>query len=218
MKNVIIKFLGLDKIQQENEYLMNKVDNLSKDLYDKDWTHIASNAIDYSSLAENIDAGDVASYVEAESIAEHIDAAELAEYIDAESVAHYVDAESVAEHIDSNDLSRYIEPYEVAKELDINDVMRGIDVREIAELINMDSLIEHANINIDTLAEQVAQRIADRDGMVELVSEEVSNQGVTMDEVKAMVLDFVGDPIEHRIREAILNTEVMVSAKLNINK
>lgn len=212
MKNAIIKFLGLDKIQQENEYLMNKVDNLSQDLYDKDWTYIASDAIDYSSLAENIDTVSVSSYIDAESIAEHIDAAELAEYIDAESVAHYVDTESVAEHIDGNDLSRYIEPYEVAKELDVNDVMKGIDVSEIAELINMDSLIEHANINIDTLAEQVAERIADRDGMQQLVSEEIENQnvGITQDAVQSM--------IHTAIQQFGDSLEVMVSAKLNINK
>lgn len=221
MKNAIIKFLGLDKIQQENAYLINKVDNLSKDLYTKDWTYIASDAIDYSSLAENIDVSSVASYIEASSIAEYIDDAELAEYIDASELAEYIDNESVAEHLSSPSIASYIEPSEVAEYVSFTQIAEHIDneglaycvdAEKVADYISMDNLLEHANINIDTLAEQVAERIADRDGMHQLVSEEIENQnvGITQDAVQSM--------IDTAIQQFGDSLEVMVSAKLNINK
>jgi PHP family Zn ribbon phosphoesterase len=58
----------------------------------------------------------------------------------------------------------------------------------------------------------VADKIADRDGMVELVSEEVENQGV------GISTDAVQSMIDTAIQQFADSLEVMVSAKLNINK
>ena len=78
---------------------------------------------------------------------------------------------------------------------------------------SLESYFEGDNMN--EFASIVADKIADRDGMQQLVSEEVENQGVnaisTADAVQSMIdtscLSSFADSLE-----------VMVSAKLDINK
>lgn len=190
-KQVIINWLGLD-------YVVNKLDNVSEDLYNRDW----SSAINYSELERELRYDRI-----------NISASDVAEEFDTDDIARELDYSSIAYELDS---------YEIASNIDASDIAYNIDKEELAAAVDWDDLIAESlnryfeGEKMNEFAHIVAEKIADRDGMVELVGEEVANQGVTMDEVKAMVLDFVGDPIEHRIREAILNTEVMVSAKLNV--
>jgi hypothetical protein len=190
-KQVIINWLGLD-------YVVNKLDSVSEDLYNKDW----GAEINYRDIERELDYG-------------RFD-------ISSSDVADNFDADDIARELDYNSIAYELDAYEIASNLDTSDIAYSIDKSELATCIDWDDLIAESlnryfeGEKMNEFAHIVAEKIADRDGMVELVGEEVSNQGVTMDEVKAMVLDFVGDPIEHRIREAILNTEVMVSAKLNV--
>ena len=65
---------------------------------------------------------------------------------------------------------------------------------------------------MNDFARVVAEKIADRDGMQELVSEEVENQGV------GISTDAVQSMIDTAIQQFADSLEVMVSAKLNINK
>jgi hypothetical protein len=188
MKNVISKFLGLDKIQTEstnlfnevvtlrdriksleleNHKLINKQVSLQEELHNTDWDEIARDNISLSDLAE---------------------------YIDMYDLASNIDNSDVAYHIDKSDLACYIDASDIASELDMDDVM------------------EHANINIDTLAEQVAERIADREGMQQLVSEELENHASTIS------TDAVESMIHTAIQQFADSLEVMVSAKLNYEK
>lgn len=195
MKNAIIKFLGLDKIQSEVEILRNDNFNLRKLLQDNnqdigklrsalsiledtDWNEIAKDNFSYEDLACSVDMYDLVENLDTSDIAYHIDKDDLARYIDLSDVAAYFDSESIAEHLDYSALQEQI----------------------------TDAL------DIDILAQTVSEKIADRDGMHQLISEEIENQGggVSTDAVESM--------IHTAIQQFADSLEVMVSAKLNINK
>jgi hypothetical protein len=171
MKNVISKFLGLDKIQTEstnlfnevvtmrdriksleleNHKLLNKQVILQEELRSTDWNEVARESISIEDLALSID---------------------------------------------MYDLTCYISTADIAGELDIDDI------------------VEAADLNIDTIAEQVAERIADREGLQHLISEEIDNQGVS-----GVTTDAVESMIHTAIQQFADSLEVMVSAKLNYNK
>jgi hypothetical protein len=184
MKNSIIKFLGLDKIQQENANLQSQVAKLQQrlDVYDKtDFNSIAKDSIDYDDLAQSVDNYDLAHNIDAGDVAYHIDMCDL---------AGYVDHESLAEHMD-------------------------IDLYSLAEHIDYGTLQEKMTdaIDMDILAQTVSEKIADRDGMHQLISEEIENQGVGN-----ISTDAVQSMIDTAIQQFADSLEVMVSAKLNINK
>jgi hypothetical protein len=196
MKNAIIKFLGLDKIQAEVEILRNDNFNLRKLLQDNnqdigklratisiiedtDWDAVARDNISYDDLACSIDIYDLANNMDTSDVAYHIDKDDLARYIDLSDVASYFDTESIAEHID----------YERLQE-------------QLTDALDM-----------DILAQTVSEKIADRDGMHQLISEEIENQGVGN-----ISTDAVQSMIDTAIQQFADSLEVMVSAKLNINK
>lgn len=189
MKNVISKFLGLDKIQTEstnlfnevvtlrdriksleleNHKLLNKQVVLQEELRSTDWNEVARESIRLDDLALSIDMYDLASNI---------------------------DTSDIAYNIDMNDLACYISTADIAGELDIDDI------------------VEAADLNIDTIAEQVAERIGDREGLQHLISEEIDNQGVS-----SVTTDAVESMIHTAIQQFADSLEVMVSAKLNINK
>lgn len=184
MKNVIAKFLGLDKIQQENANLQSQVAKLQQrlDVYDQtDFNSIARDVMDYDALAQSVDNYDLASNIDTSDVAYHIDTSDLAEYVDHESLADHmhVDHYSLAEHIDYGTLQE-----------------------KMTDALDM-----------DILAQTVSEKIADRDGMHQLISEEVENQGagnISTDAVQSM--------IDTAIQQFADSLEVMVSAKLNIKK
>ena len=173
MKNVIAKFLGLDKIQQENANLQSQVARLEKRLshYDEtDFTEIAKETMNYYDIASSVDMYDLAG---------HIDASDIAYNLDTDDVARCLDYESLSEHID----------YRALQE-------------QMTDALDM-----------DILAQTVSEKIADRDGMHQLISEEIENQGagnISTDAVQSM--------IDSAIQQFADSLEVMVSAKLNINK
>ena len=194
MKQFIIKFLGLDKIQQENAYLINKVDNLSDDLYHRDW----SSSINYRELERELDYGKF--NIDAEDIADEFSTDDIAREIDHCAVAGELDLYDVAENIDVGELARYIDKDDIASALDLDDT--------IAEVLDRHFDGEKMN----EFASIVAEKIADRDGMQELVSEEVDNQ------VNSISADAIQSMIDTAIQQFADSLEVMVSAKLNINK
>lgn len=194
MKQFIIKFLGLDKIQQENAYLINKVDNLSNDLYHRDW----SSSINYRELERELDYGRF--NIDAEDIADEFSTDDIAREIDHCAVAGELDLYDVAENIDVGELARYIDKDDIASALDLDDT--------IAEVLDRHFDGEKMN----EFASIVAEKIADRDGMQELVSEEVDNQ------VNSISADAIQSMIDTAIQQFADSLEVMVSAKLNINK
>ena len=189
MKNAIAKFLGLDKIQTETTNLFNEVVSLrdrAKAL-ELENHKLINKQVSLQEELRGTDWDEVArdnfSY---ENLADAIDMYELAENIESSDIAYNIDMNELACHIDTSD---------IAGELDIDEIM------------------ERANINIDTIAEQVAERIADREGLQHLVSEEVDAQGtsgVTTDAVESM--------IHAAIQQFGDSLEVMVSAKLNYEK
>ena len=175
MKNAIIKFLGLDKIQAEVVTLQKRLD-----VYDKtDFQTIAQDVLDYDALAQSVDVYDLASNV---------------------------DTSDVAYHIDHSDLSRYIDHSEIASEFDLERLAEHIDYPALQEQMT-DAL------DMDILAQTVSEKIADRDGMHQLISEEIENQGVGN-----ISTDAVQSMIDSAIQQFADSLEVMVSAKLNINK
>lgn len=200
MKNVISKFLGLDKIQTEstnlfnevvtlrdriksleleNHKLLNKQVVLQEELRSTDWNEVARESIRLDDLALSIDMYDLASNI---------------------------DTSDIAYNIDMNDLACYISTADIAGELDIEDIVENIDYNTIQEHMT-DAL------DIDILAQTVSEKIADRDGMHQLISEEIDNQGVS-----SVTTDAVESMIHTAIQQFADSLEVMVSAKLNYNK
>lgn len=175
MKNAIIKFLGLDKIQAEVVTLQKRLD-----VYDKtDFQTIAQEVLDYDALAQSVDVYDLASNVDTSDVAYHIEHSDVARYIDHSEIASEFDLESLVEHIDYGNLQE-----------------------QMTDALDM-----------DILAQTVSEKIADRDGMHQLISEEIENQGVGN-----ISTDAVQSMIDSAIQQFADSLEVMVSAKLNINK
>jgi hypothetical protein len=121
--------------------------------------------------------------------------------------------DDLANAVDMYDLAENIETSDIAYNIDMNDLACHVSTADIASELDMDEVIEGCGINIDTLAEQVAERIADREGMQHLVSEELDAQGVS-----SVTTDAVESMIHTAIEQFADSLEVMVSAKLNINK
>jgi len=185
MKNAIAKFLGLDKIQTETTNLFNEVVSLR----DRAKSLELDNAKLRSALSELED-------TDWDSIArDSIDYSDLAGSIDMYDLVGHLDNSDVAYHIDKSDLACHIDTSDIASELDIDEIM------------------ERADISIDTIAEQVAERIADREGLQHLVSEEIDAQGVG-----GVTTDAVESMIHTAIQQFADSLEVMVSAKLNYEK
>ena len=177
MKNVISKFLGLDKIQTEstnlfnevvtmrdriksleleNHKLLNKQVVLQEELRATDWNEVARESISINDLALSIDMYDLAGNI---------------------------DTSDIAYNIDMNDLACHISTAEIAGELDIQDIVDNIDYNTIQEHMT-DAL------DMDILAQTVSEKIADRDGMHQLISDEIENQGggnVSTDAIQSMI-------------------------------
>ena len=179
MKKFIIKFLGLDKIQTQLEYITVKHNQLQKEFNDTNWQDIAKDSISTRDIAEQVDMYDLTDNLDSSDIASCIDIQELARCIDKEDLASEFNLEKVAEYIDYGALQQQM----------------------------TDAL------DIDILAQTVSEKIADRDGMHQLISEEIENQGVD-----TISTDAVQSMIDTAIQQFADSLEVMVSAKLNINK
>ena len=123
------------------------------------------------------------------------------------------DYSELAEAIDLYDLAENIENSDIAYNIDMNDLACHISTADVASELDMDEVIEGCGININSLAEQVAERIADREGMQHLVSEELDAQGVN-----GVTTDAVESMIHVAIQQFADSLEVMVSAKLNYDK
>jgi len=181
MKNAIIKFLGIDKIQEENQKLTallhdakKHIERLSRsvnDLEQTDWNEIARDNIDYNDIASSIDMYDL---------------------------VEYIDNSDIAGHIDTED---------VARSLDLSDIVEYIDYNQLQDQMT-------DAIDMDILAQTVSEKIADRDGMHQLISEEIENQGVG----NSVSTDAVQSMIDTSIEQFADSLEVMVSAKLNYEK
>ena len=187
IKTAIINWLGLD-------YVLNKLDNVSDDLYNRDW----SSSINYREIEREMDYGRFG-----------ITAEDIADEFSADDIACELNYYSIACELDTYDIASNIEPSDIASSIDTEDVARYIDFEtQITE--GLESYFEGEKMN--EFARIVAEKIADRDGMQELVSEEVDNQvsSISTDAVQAM--------IDTAIQQFADSLEVMVSAKLNINK
>jgi hypothetical protein len=126
-----------------------------------------------------------------------------------------IDYDSLAYCIDYSELGCNLDNYDVAVNIPLDDLAMCLDYTEVGGNIDYDTLQQHLTdaINIDILAETVSEKIADRDGMHQLISEEIENQGgsgISQDAVESM--------IHNAIQQFADSLEVMVSAKLNINK
>jgi hypothetical protein len=187
IRSAIINWLNLD-------YLFLKVDNLSTDLYNKDW----GAEINYREIEREMDYGRL-----------DISASDIAEEFDTDDIASELDYYSIACELDT---------YDIASNIDTSDIAENIDKEDLASCVDWDDLIADSlnryfeGDRMNEFSRLVADKIADRDGMVELVSEEVENQsvGISTDAVQSM--------IDTAIQQFADSLEVMVSAKLNINK
>jgi hypothetical protein len=126
-----------------------------------------------------------------------------------------IDYDSLAYNIDYSELGYNLDSYDVAVNIPLDDLSMSLDYTEVAGNLDYDTLQQHITdaIDMDILAETVSEKIADRDGMHQLISEEIENQGgggISQDAVQAM--------IDTAIQQFADSLEVMVSAKLNINK
>ena len=187
IKNAIIKWLGFD-------YVINKLDNVAEDLYQTDW----SQHINYRELEREIEYHKFS--ITASDVAEEFSEEDIAYNVDYTSLASELDSYDIASCVEMSDLARYIDKDEVAANIELDD--------DIAS--SLERYFEGEKMN--DFARVVAEKIADRDGMQELVSEEVENQGV------GISTDAVQSMIDSAIQQFADSLEVMVSAKLNINK
>jgi len=190
-KNAIIKWLGLD-------YVVNKLDNVSYDLYNKTWEAEISSCIDYRELERELEYHKI--NISASDVAEEFSEEDIAYNLDYTTIANELDSYDIASSIEMSDLARYIDKDEVAANIDLDDTIAD----SLSRYFEGEKMNEFSRL--------VADKIADRDGMVELVSEEVENQGV------GISTDAVQSMIDTAIQQFADSLEVMVSAKLNINK
>lgn len=209
MKQFIIKFLGLDKIQTDIQFVQrenarlrtllqeanDKASNLYHDLDNKDW----GDDIDYRQLERELDYDRFG--IGSEDVADHFDVDDIARYIDHFAVANELDLYDVSSNIDFGELARYIDKDDVAACIDLDDNIAN----SLMRYFEGEKMNDFANI--------VAEKIADRDGMHQLVSEEIENQNVGN-----ISTDAVQSMIDTAIQQFADSLEVMVSAKLNINK
>lgn len=188
IKSAILKWLGLD-------YVVNKLDNVSTDLYNRDW----GAEINYREIEREMDYGrfDISS----NDIAQEFDTEDIAGELNYYSIASEIDMYDLASNVDVGDIAYAIDKDDLASSMDMDD--------EITK--SLESYFEGENMN--EFARIVADKIADRDGMQQLVSEEIENQGVG-----TISTDAVQSMIDTAIQQFADSLEVMVSAKLNINK
>jgi len=196
MKNAIAKFLGLDKIQTETTNLFNEVVSLRDRAKSLELDNAKlRNAL---SILEDTDWDSIAR--------DSIDYSDLAGSIDMYDLVNYLDMSDIASHIETSDLAGYI---------DASDVASYIDTESVAEQIDYNALQDQLTdaLDVDLLAQTVSEKIADRDGMHQLISEEIENQGVG-----SITTDAVESMIHTAIQQFADSLEVMVSAKLNYEK
>jgi len=189
MKNLINKFLGVDILQEENLKLRSLLMDANKTI---------NKVKEAVSILEDTDWNEVAR--------DNFDYNDLANAIDMYDLAENIETSDIAYNIDMNDLACHISTSDIASDLDIQDIVENIDYSAIQEHMT-DAL------DMDILAQTVSEKIADRDGMHQLISEEIENQGggnVSTDAIQSM--------IDTAIQQFADSLEVMVSAKLNINK
>lgn len=197
MKNAIAKFLGLDKIQTETTNLFNEVVSLRDRAKSLELDNAKlRNAL---SILEDTDWDSIAR--------DSIDYSDLAGSIDMYDLVNYLDMSDIASYIETSDLAGYI---------DASDVASYIDTESVAEQIDYNALQDQLTdaLDVDLLAQTVSEKIADRDGMHQLISEEIENQGIG----NGISQDAVESMIHTAIQQFADSLEVMVSAKLNINK
>ena len=183
MKKFIIKFLGLDKIQTQLEYVTVKHNQLQKEFNHTNWQDIAKDSISTRDIAREVDMYDLTDNLDSADIASCIEVSDVAQYIDYGDLSAEFDLEKVAEYIDYGALQQ-----------------------QMTDALDM-----------DILAQTVSEKIADREGMHQLISEEIDNQGNIMG-VNTVSGDAVQSMIDTAIQQFADSLEVMVSAKLNINK
>ena len=194
MKNAISKFLGLDKIQTQVQILQRENANLRSLLVDAN-DNINALTADKHNLSKRLDVYDETDFTE----------------IAKENMNYY----DIASSVDMYDLAGHVDTSDIAYNLDTDDVARCLDYESISEHIDYRALQEQMTdaLDMDILAQTVSEKIADRDGMHQLISEEIENQGagnISTDAVQSM--------IDSAIQQFADSLEVMVSAKLNINK
>ena len=189
MKNAINKFLGVDILQEENLKLRSLLTDANKTI---------NKVKQVVSLIEDTDWNEVAR--------DNFDYNELASSIDMYDLCENIETSDIAYNIDMNDLACHVSTEDIANDLNMDDIIENIDYGKLQESMT-DAL------DIDILAQTVSEKIADRDGMHQLISEEVENQGVGN-----ISTDAVQSMIDSAIQQFADSLEVMVSAKLNINK
>jgi len=137
------------------------------------------------------------------------------ESISISDIAEQVDMYDLTENLDNSDIASNIDLQELARCIDKEDLARELDIEEVSENIDYGSIQDSFTdaIDMDALAQTVSEKIADRDGMHQLISEEIENQGVG-----TISTDAVESMIHTAIQQFADSLEVMVSAKLNINK
>lgn len=137
---------------------------------------------------------------------ESISIGDIAEQVDMYDLVDNLDSSDIASCIDVEDLAKYIDKEDLARELDIEEISGNIDYGALQDKFT-------DAIDMDALAEAVSEKIADRDGMHQLISEEIENQGVG-----TISTDAVESMIHTAIQQFADSLEVMVSAKLNYDK
>ena len=135
--------------------------------------------------------------------------------ISTRDIAEQVDMYDLTDNLDSSDIASCIDIQELARCIDKEDLASEFNLERVAEYIDYGALQQQMTdaLDIDILAQTVSEKIADRDGMHQLISEEIENQGVD-----TISTDAVQSMIDTAIQQFADSLEVMVSAKLNINK
>ena len=183
MKNVIKRLLGIDLL--ENNVLTMKRENLKL----RDLLSMSNETQNNIQAAVN----DLAEMDWNEIARDEFNYSDLAEAIDLEGLVDNIDTSDIAYNVDIQDLASYIDTQSVADEFDLEEVL------------------EKSEINIDNIAEQVVERIKEREGLQHMLVDNVSDMstepGVNTDSVQSM--------IDNAIQQFADSLEVMVSAKIN---
>jgi uncharacterized protein YajQ (UPF0234 family) len=145
-------------------------------------------------------------------------------YDENKKLSRKISSMDVGVEVDYNELANAISYADLAYDLDYNELSENLDMSDLSISLDYEALAEHIDykslsngiideVDMDDLADTVSEKIADRDGMHQLISEEIENQGgvgINTDAVESM--------IDTKIQQFADSLEVVVSAELNINK
>ena len=123
--------------------------------------YLATLEVDEEAIAEHVE-------VDLELVAEHIEASDLVDYIDLdEALEDALDYDQVADYVDMHNLADHICKYDLASEIDKYEIAEAMDKDDIASALDPCPSDIAAHIELQDLADYVADEPALLQGVIE---------------------------------------------------